>query len=275
VHALDALRHVEIEPLFRPGSPELQELFRRQLQAGRALANDTSMGVGYAPTSELEKVVLGVERELTAGTTTDAHPEIGEDVKVVGVRSGGRIDLIVACAFVDRHLSGLAAYTTAKELVADIVRETAGRITDRPVSVVVNAADDLASGSVYLTVTGTSAEGGDDGQAGRGNRTTGLITPYRPMVIESASGKNPVTHTGKLYGLAAERIAADLVERVPGIREARCLLLSRIGLPVDEPALAEVCLRTETGHRLERLRPEVERAVARGLSDLADLWRRG
>jgi S-adenosylmethionine synthetase len=39
-------------------------------------------------------------------------------------------------------------------------------------------------GSVYLTVTGTSAEAGDDGEAGRGNRVNGLITPYRPMTME-------------------------------------------------------------------------------------------
>jgi S-adenosylmethionine synthetase len=38
------------------------------------------------------------------------------------------------------------------------------------VSVAVNTADDPAAGSIYRTVTGTSAEAGDDGEAGRGNR---------------------------------------------------------------------------------------------------------
>jgi len=272
LHALDPERHVEIEPLFRPGSPELRELFRRD--GGRTpLANDTSVGVGFAPKSELEQVVLEVERQLTDPRTTVAHPEIGEDVKVMGVRRGDRIELTVACAFVGRHLSGLPDYVKAKELVEALVRETAGRLTRRPVTVVVNNADDVESGSVYLTVTGTSAEAGDDGQAGRGNRTTGLITPYRPMVIESAAGKNPVTHTGKLYSLAAEAVAADLVANVPGITEARCLLLSRIGLPVDAPAIAEVGVRTETGYRLHRLRGDVEQVLAKQLAALADLWR--
>jgi S-adenosylmethionine synthetase len=274
LHALDSGRHVEIEPLFRPGSPELQELFRRQLGAGRALANDTSVGVGYAPRSELERVVLEVELELTAPHTTSAHPEIGEDIKVMGVRRGERIELIVACAFVGRHLTDLAAYSRAKEVVAAGAAEAAGRITRRPVSVVVNAGDDVASRSVYLTVTGTSAEAGDDGQAGRGNRTTGLITPYRPMVIESASGKNPVTHTGKLYGWAAESVAADLVVKVPGVTEARCLLLSQIGMPVGTPVLAEVCLRTKAGYQLKRLRRDVEHVLKERLADLADFWRK-
>jgi S-adenosylmethionine synthetase len=238
-----------------------------------ALANDTSIGVGYAPRSEVEQVVLGVEQELTASRSTSAHPEIGEDVKVMGVRRGHRIDLIVACAFVGRHLAGLPEYVRAKEHVVAAAGDVARRITDRAISVAVNAADDVETGSVYLTVTGTSAEAGDDGQAGRGNRTTGLITPYRPMVIESAAGKNPVTHTGKLYQVAAESVAESLLEHVPAITEARCLLLSRIGTPVDAPALAEVCVRTSPGHRLGRLRGDVESVLTERLAALADLWR--
>jgi S-adenosylmethionine synthetase len=273
LHALDPVRHAEIEPLFRPGSRDLQELFHRHPAGVRALANDTSIGVGYAPRSELEQVVLAVERELTATGTTRAHPEIGEDVKVMGLRTGDRIDLTLACAFVGRHLAGLPEYVRAKERVAAMAEEVAARITDRAISITVNAADDVESGSVYLTVTGTSAEAGDDGQPGRGNRITGLITPYRPMVIESAAGKNPMTHTGKLYQLAAEGVATQLVEQVRGITEARCLLLSRIGMPVDAPALADVCVRTETGYRLKGLRGDVEKVLKERLAALAEIWR--
>jgi S-adenosylmethionine synthetase len=271
LHALDAFRHVEIEPLFRPSSQDLRALFLRH-GGGPALANDTSCGVGFAPLSELERVVLAVEQELTAAHTTSAHAEIGEDVKVMGVRRGEQIDLTVACAFVGRHVTDLDAYLAAKERVAAIARDVAGRVTQRPVSTVVNAADDLQRGSVYLTVTGTSAEAGDDGQAGRGNRSNGLITPYRPMVIESAAGKNPVSHPGKLYGIAAQRVAADLVEQAPEIGEAHCLLLSRIGAPVDVPLLADVSLRT-SGYPVDRLRPLVKRVLTQRLAELVDLWR--
>ena len=40
---------------------------------------------------------------------------------------------------------------------------------------------------------------------------SGLITPYRPMTLEAAAGKNPVSHVGKTYNLAAGRIARALV----------------------------------------------------------------
>lgn len=42
---------------------------------------------------------------------------------------------------------------------------------------------------LHLTVTGLSAEMGDDGQVVRGNRVSGLITPDRPMSLEAAAGK--------------------------------------------------------------------------------------
>jgi S-adenosylmethionine synthetase len=57
------------------------------------------------------------------------------------------------------------------------VEEAATSCSHLRVSVDVNVADDEPSGSVFQTVTGTSAEAGDDGEAGRGNRVNGLITP--------------------------------------------------------------------------------------------------
>jgi S-adenosylmethionine synthetase len=77
------------------------------------------------------------------------------------------------------------------------VRELAGQYDFTTADIAINAADHLPAGAVYLTVTGTSAEAGDDGEVGRGNRVNGLITPYRPMSLEAAPGKNPVTHVGK------------------------------------------------------------------------------
>ena len=53
------------------------------------------------------------------------------------------------------------------------------------------------------------------------------------------AGKNPVSHVGKLYNLAANRIAGAIVAEVPGAIEAYCWLLGRIGSPIDERQVAE------------------------------------
>ena len=60
---------------------------------------------------------------------------------------------------------------------------------------------------MYLTLLGTSAEQGDSGQVGRGNRVCGLISLNRPMSVEAAAGKNPVSHVGKIYNVLAHELA--------------------------------------------------------------------
>jgi S-adenosylmethionine synthetase len=137
----------------------------------------------------------------------------------------------------------LADYLDAKGKIAAIAVQTAKEHGAAKVSVDVNTADDPAAGSIYLTVTGTSAEAGDDGEAGRGNRVNGLITPFRPMTMESVAGKNPVTHVGKLYNIAASLIAQRLVDDVPGLDEAQCLIVSQIGFPLDQPQAVDVSVR--------------------------------
>lgn len=262
LHALDVERHVKIHSLLRPTSPDLRDIYRRQRQTGRWLANDTSCGVGFAPLTDLERLVLAVEQGLTAPSARRDHPEVGEDVKVLAVRDGRKVSLTVSCAFVSAHIPSLRDYAEKKTTLAERARRLASDVTpDLALDVNVNAGDDLASGAVFLTVTGTSAESGDDGEVGRGNRANGLITPYRPMTMEAVAGKNPVTHVGKLYNVAASRVARLIVAEVPEIAAADCFLVSRIGEPVDEPALVD--LRVELGrdasltdaltHRLETL----------------------
>jgi len=275
VPALDPERHVRIHTLIRPSSPDLVALFERQRSAGVALANDTSFGVGFAPLDPLERAVLAVERRLNGPATRAAHPEVGPDVKVMGMRAGDAMRLTVACALVGRHLRDLADYFAAKArvraLAVGAAREVAGAAD---VEVAVNTADGETAESVYLTVTGTSAEGGDDGQVGRGNRVNGLITPYRPMSLEAAAGKNPVTHVGKLYNLLAGRIAHAIADGVPGVLEAQCYLLSRIGAPIDAPQVFDVRLRLADPGALASVRGRVETIAHDELAGIHRLWTR-
>jgi S-adenosylmethionine synthetase len=267
LHALEMSRHVRLHTLVRPGSAALSGLLAR----GQApVANDTSFGVGYAPSSRLERVVLAVEQALTAPATIASHPVIGEDVKVMGFRRGQHIDLTVACAMVDRHVRSASAYADAKTLVSRLAAEASREAGAAHLRVQVNTGDDEASGRLYLTVTGTSAEAGDDGEAGRGNRVGGLITPARPMTLEAAAGKNAVSHVGKLYGIVAHRMANDLVE-MPEIAEATCAVVSRIGWPVDAPLVVEVRLRTRDDLPVGTLQAPVEALVHRCLGGLRDL----
>ncbi len=216
---LKNLLDYRVEPRAEEGAPELRSLIGRG-------ANDTSIGVGFAPMDPVETMVLALEREVRSVRG------VGEDNKVMAVRMGEDLKIVVAAAMVSGQISSMEEYMEAKARVKDVAVKWSK--TD---DVSVNAAD---SGSdIFLTVTGTSIEMGDDGATGRGNRGNGLITPMRPMTMEAIAGKNPVSHVGKIYNVLAERMAKEIAE-LDGVDEAYVTLVSKIGSPLNKPLLRGV-----------------------------------
>ncbi len=233
------------------GSTDLQDVFMRR--SGKApLANDTSFGIGFAPLTETEKLVYNVERRIYNEFRRE-EKAIGEDVKVMGLREGDRITLTIACAMVDKYLNSVKEYIAVKDALTEWVKDIVREYTERDVDVHINTADDYERGCVYLTVTGTSAECGDDGSVGRGNRCNGLITPYRPMSMEASAGKNPINHVGKIYNVLANFIAKDCYENIEGIEEVYVKILSQIGKPINEPKAVDIQIIPKKGYDVERM----------------------
>jgi S-adenosylmethionine synthetase len=140
---------------------------------------------------------------------------------------------------VDRFIISERTYFDRKAAVLDDLQrhlEARLRTLDK-LDVAVNTLDDPSrgAGGMYLTVLGTSAEGADGGQVGRGNRVNGLISLHRPMSTEAAAGKNPVSHVGKIYNLLAHQMAGRIFDLVPGVEEAAVWLCSQIGRRLDDP----------------------------------------
>ncbi|MEM0094535.1 MAG: methionine adenosyltransferase [Candidatus Micrarchaeaceae archaeon] len=230
---LDLENDVTIVSKIAKGSSDLQHIFMRS--NGVPLANDTSFGMGFAPLSETERLVLETERYLNSPSYKSKMPMVGEDVKVMGLREGDKITLTVAIAFVSKFINNIDEYVAAKERVkADILSFKNG-ITDKETEVFINTGDAIEHSSVYLTKTGLSCESGDDGSVGRGNRVNGLITPFRIMSLEAAAGKNPVNHVGKIYNILASLLAKRVVSEYSDIEECDVGILSQIGKPISEP----------------------------------------
>lgn len=249
---------VEFDSRIGETSAELRSVF----DAGDVpAANDTSVGVGYAPLSETDRLVRELEPVLRTRL-----PAVGEDVKLLGWRHGDELRLTVAAAIVSRHVADVDEYVEVTDRIAALATDYASERTDLTVHVDVNAADDVDAESVYLTETGLSAEMADDGNVGRGNRVNGLVTPHRRMSLEATAGKNPVSHVGKLYNLVA-RNAAEEIHRTLGADYAEVKLLSQIGAPVTEPMAIDV----DTTARDDR---EVRRLVTDELDALESLSQR-
>lgn len=267
---LDPARHLRIHCLVRPGSEDLVELFARRRQSGVWLANDSSIGAGFAPLSPVEETVLALDRALGDPALRAQHKAFGTDTKLLALRHGERKEVTIACAFCDRHVASLEDYFAQKTELAAIATKASPPDTE----IAVNAADDRAAGSIYLTVMGTSAEAGDDGEAGRGNRANGLITPCRPMTMEGVAGKNPVSHVGKLYNIVARDIAAAILREIPEFAAVECYLASRIGAPVAEPDFIHLRVAPRDSRLIAHVELQIATILHTQLAALNNLWQR-
>jgi S-adenosylmethionine synthetase len=255
---LDVANQTILDAKIGMGSSDLRDVFSRKIPS----ANDTSFGVGYAPLSETETIVYNAERELMR--LKKSIPAIGEDIKVMGMREGDAINLTIACAMIDKHVDDLKHYVQTKREIVDHITEYAGQFSPRKINAQMNVADNVEQGSVYITVTGTSAEMGDDGAVGRGNRTNGLITPNRPMSLEATSGKNPINHVGKIYNILSMIMARDIASQVDGLQEVYIRILSQIGKPIDEPHVASIQTVLKEGANLSNVEAQA--------LEIADGW---
>ena len=267
---VDPDRHLEVECALRPGAAELVEIFRRQ---GRILgANDTSAAVGYAPLSDAERLVLEVERYINSASFKEEHPASGEDVKVMGFRTGKDLLLTIAVPLIGQFIETESRYWSVKEEIAEEVARFAERNLGslESASVELNTLDEKGKGlqGVYLSVTGTSAEDADSGEVGRGNRANGVIALSRPSGMEAAAGKNPVSHVGKIYSILTHHIANEIYLRVDGIAEVYVWLASQIGRPIDHPRIASAQLVLEKGATLADVAGDVEEIVDHELSEM-------
>ncbi|MCL4365500.1 MAG: methionine adenosyltransferase [Candidatus Marsarchaeota archaeon] len=242
---LDTKNEVKFVSKIARGSADLTDVFiRNAAHDDVPLANDTSFGLGFAPFSDTERLVLETERYLNSRRYKEAMPAVGEDIKVMGLRDGKEITLTIAVAFVSKLVKNLDHYISYKEKIRKDVARFASRLIEKDVAVYINAADPEDSDAVYLTKSGLSCEAGDDGSVGRGNRVNGLITPFRPMSLEAAAGKNPVNHIGKIYNLLATEVASDIVKQYPGIVECNIAIMSQIGQRIDQPLNLNINLAT-------------------------------
>ncbi len=266
---VDPKEHLRYQVELKPGSPELVDIFKRK---GTLLgANDTSAAVGYAPMTRLERIVLETEKYTNSSQFKKKFPESGEDVKIMGLRKNSSLNLTISMAFVDRYVEDERDYFRKKsEILEDLQTFVKTKVTFDQVAVDLNTLDveGRGVGGVYLTVLGTSAESADSGEVGRGNRVNGVIPLNRPTCSEAAAGKNPVSHVGKIYNVLTHQIAKSIYEQVPGLEEVYIWLLSQIGRPIDQPAIAAAQVVLQSGNSLESLEKSIKEVVDAELENM-------
>ncbi len=271
---VDPSRHIIIQNEIQSGSAQLMDIFNRETIS----ANDTSAAVGYAPMSATEQTVLAAERYLNSPEFKKRFPESGEDIKVMGARRGRKLSITVAMAFVDRFVTNEKSYFEKKEAIKEaLMAYLKGSLkTLNELEIDINTLDSPGRelGGMYLTVLGTSAEGADCGQVGRGNRVNGVISVNRPLGTEAAAGKNPAAHVGKIYSVLTHKIADHIYKTVSPVEEVYVWLCSQIGRPIHKPWVASAQVILKEGSELSDVRPAIEEIIHRELSDMKRFTRR-
>jgi S-adenosylmethionine synthetase len=181
----------------------------------------------------------------------------------MGCRTQEATQYTIAIAMIDRYIHNLEDYIDKIEELRSLLDQ---EFKIGKSDILINTADSYEQESVYLTVSGTSAESGDDGQVGRGNRINGLITPYHPMSLEAAAGKNPVSHVGKIYNHFAYDLCKDLVKQ-RFADHAEVFMVSQIGKPITEPAAMHIRLAKQAVEH-----QKIQDYVHTRLPELANYW---
>ena len=264
---LDIESHIVTSVKIRPGSKDLVDIFKRFGKGDVPLSNDTSFGTGFYPYDTLEKAVFETEKLLNSPETKNKYPFVGEDIKVMGLRNEDNYRLTVAMAVVDKYVDNLKDYIEKVAEVKEFLMKNISPLVDGNLDININTADDYKSGNVYLTVTGTSSEQGDDGQVGRGNRVNGLITPYRPMSLEAAAGKNSVSHVGKIYNFFSLDLSKAIVDQGLG-DEAYVYVVSQIGKPINQPQVLDIRVKNADNNNA------IRRLAEEKLQEMPEIWRK-
>jgi S-adenosylmethionine synthetase len=268
---VDPEKHIKFQVELKPGSPELIDIFRRR--KGVLPANDTSAAVGYAPLTATEKIILELEKYLNSPEFKKIHPEVGEDIKIMGFRQKRVLQLTIAMPLIDRFINSVKEYFEKKEIIKEEIEKflQSKNYPFENIIIDINTLDDPERGldGIYLSVLGTSAEDGDSGQVGRGNRVNGVIALNRPMGTEAAAGKNPVSHVGKIYNILTHKLANEIYTNVPGIREVYVWLCSQIGKPIDQPKIATAQLILEEGVSIYDVAKPVEDIINQELENIS------
>ena len=269
---VDPEEHLKYQVELGHTSEALAEIF--QVESGFLEANDTSAAVGYAPMTSTEKIIVETEKFLNSKEFKKAFPCSGEDVKIMALRTRRELHLTIAMAFVDQFIESERTYFQRKEEVLEEVRQFVEQKVDMDsINLYFNTLDTKGKGEkgLYLTVLGTSADGADCGQVGKGNKVNGIIPLCRPTGSEAAAGKNPVSHVGKIYNVLSYQIASRIYEEVPDISEVYVWLLSRIGESINQPTIVSAQFIPKNRIRISEISKDVEEIIEDKLTKIGEL----
>lgn len=213
--------------------------------------NDTSTTVSYYPMSNLEKLVLEIEKTLNSNQYKEEHPWVGNDIKVMGIRKDKKVEITSCVPLIAVYVKDLRDYKDKlMNIKEDISLIAKHHFPDSQCDIYLNTRDNYEKNDLYLTAIGSAIESGDEGAVGRGNRSRGVIPFSRSFSMEAACGKNPVYHTGKLFSAIGDLISKKIYDNFNIENVVYCT--SKMGDEIDNPWNISVELNTNVSAKIKR-----------------------
>ncbi|HDR4765568.1 TPA: methionine adenosyltransferase [Bacillus thuringiensis] len=174
-------------------------------------ANDTATMISYWPLTKSEKLALDIEGYFYKNNTDDLpYPrfkEFGGDIKVMVVRDGDTIVATVAVPQITTMTANADQYFLRENKLRDnLKRYIKSLYPNDDIQLILN------SRPPYLVTAGSCTDFGEEGAVGRGNKTHGIISSFRPNTMEAPHGKNATYFVGKVLGYHADVISKRIYE---------------------------------------------------------------
>lgn len=177
-------------------------------------ANDTSVCIGHWPPTPTESLAYNLERYFwkeVSGYPVPRFPEIGQDIKVMVVRNEKQIEATLCVPAMSLFTKSFDTYRELMLMHQNNLQALADSLLGS--SGIKSIVRVNPYQRQYMLGIGSCIECGEEGIVGRGNNINGIISTYRIHTLESWAGKNPVYHTGRVYGYMTAKLAKDISEK--------------------------------------------------------------
>jgi len=174
--------------------------------------------ISYWPLTTTEQLALDLEGYFYTnnerGMPVPRLDYIGQDIKVMAVRSGDSITATLCVPQVTTETPDTETYFERQRQLEQDLQAYAELLKrgDEKIEVVLNTQTKAKNPHPYLVTGGSCTDFGEEGAVGRGNKTHGIISSYRPNTMEAPQGKNPTYFVGKILGYLGDKIAQNVYE---------------------------------------------------------------
>jgi S-adenosylmethionine synthetase len=184
-------------------------------------ANDTATMISYWPLTTAEKLSLDLEGYFYVNNE-DGLPKprfdyFGQDIKVMTVRNKNKLTATLAVPQVTTKTENVEVYFEREKQLRKDLQVYADQLmigSGLDIEVIVNSQTIGKNPRPYLVTGGSCTDFGEEGAVGRGNKTHGIISSFRPNTMEAPHGKNSTYFVGKVLGYQADIIAKAVYESV-------------------------------------------------------------